>query len=367
MVQTSLIINVLIAYGTLQAFFISLILLRSEQKSLFKKLFASLLIIEGITLFERLLVESDLIISVPHLLGISFPISFLKPLLIWFMALAITERGFKLQKIMLWHLIPFGLMLLINLPFYFLSGPEKMEWVNAFMENIPSYQSFDFYFSLSFFIYIGAYIIFSIKKLNHLRLHVTNNKLANWYRVILISYSVFLVLHLLYYLVQPLGGFNFALVNQISMLAMTFIIQSIAFKMLDKSVLLNSRVPDLSDLEKRKQNENLILEKLDKDKVYLDDTLTLAKLSEDLQLPRSLITELINQKFNCSFKKLINRYRFDEAKRILENNSNSKLKLIDVAYESGFNNKVSFYRVFKEFEGVSPSEYLEKRIKGKKL
>lgn len=367
MVQTSLIINVLIAYGTLQAFFISLILIRSEQKSLFKKLFASLLIIEGITLFERLLVETDLIISVPHLLGISFPISFLKPLLIWFMALAITERGFKLQKKMLWHLIPFGLMLLMNLPFYFLSGLEKMEWVNTFMENIPSYQSFDFYFSLSFFIYIGVYIFFSIKKLNHLRLHVTNNMLANWYRVILIGYSIFLVLHLLYYLVQPLGGFNFTLVNQVSMLAMTFIIQSIAFKMVNESVLLNSRVPDLSDLEKRKQNENLILEKLNRDKVYLDDTLTLAKFSEDVQLPRSLITELINQKFNCSFKKLINQYRFDEAKRILENNSDPKLKLIDVAYESGFNNKVSFYRVFKEFEGISPSEYLEKRTKGKKL
>ena len=42
------------------------------------------------------------------------------------------------------------------------------------------------------------------------------------------------------------------------------------------------------------------------------------------------------------------------------------MKLIDIAYDSGFNNKVSFYRVFKEFEGQSPSEYLETRKKAEK-
>ena len=365
--QTSLIINVLIAYGTLQAFFISLILLRSESKSLFKQLFAALLIIEGITLFERLLVETNLISSIPHLLGISYPISFLKPLLMWLMTLAIVERGFKLRKRMLWHLVPFGLMVLLNIPFYLLSGPEKIAFVQSFMENIPSYQSFDFYFSLSFFVYIGIYLFFSIKKLNHLRQYVANNILANWYRLILIGYSAFLLLHLIYFIIQPLGGYNFALINQLSMLAMAFIIQAIAFKLVDKSVLLNSKTPDLSDLEKRTSQEEMILEKLEKDKLYLDDSLTLEQFSESAQLSQSVVTELINQRFNCSFKKLINQYRLNEAKRIMENTNGTKIKLIDVAYDSGFNNKVSFYRAFREFEGVSPSEYLEKRRKGKNL
>lgn len=365
--QTSLIINVLIAYGTLQAFFISIILLRSENRTLFKKLFAALLIIEGVTLFERLLFETELINSVPHLLGISYPISFLKPPLMWFMTLAIVERAFKLNVRQLWHLIPFGLMLLMNIPFYFLSGEEKLIFIKGFMENIPSYQSFDFYFSLSFFVYIGVYIFLSIKKLNHLRLYVTNNVLANWYRTILIAYSIFLLLHLAYFIIQPAGGFSFGLINQLSMLAMTFIIQAIAFKLLDKSVLLNSKAPDLSDVEKRKKHEELILEKLEKDKAFLDDSLTLEKFSKSVQLPKAFVTELINQKFNCSFKKLINRYRLEEAKQIMEKADGSKIKLIDVAYDSGFNNKVSFYRVFKEFEGISPSEYLEERDKGKKL
>ena len=329
-------------------------------KNLFKQLFSALLIIEGLILLERLLVETELINTIPHCLGVAYPISFLKPPLMWFMALAITVKGFRLSKKMYLHFIPFLGMLLLNLPFYFLSGEEKLAFVRDFMEKVPTYQSFDFYFSLSFFAYIGIYIFWSIKKLDRFRLHVTNNLLVNWYRVILISYSVFLLLHLIYFVAQPIGQLNLAWVNQMSMLAMTFIIQSIAFKIVDRSLLFNAKPPDLSDLEKRKTHENLILKMLEEEKIYLDDTVTLQKFSQAASLSPSYTTELINQKFNCSFKKLINQYRLKEAISLMEKSNGSKIKLIDIAFQAGFNNKVSFYRAFKEFEGFSPSEYLKK-------
>ncbi|MGD1960915.1 MAG: helix-turn-helix domain-containing protein [Fulvivirga sp.] len=354
------IVNVLIAYGACQAFFIAFTLLKSDNNKLFRNFFSLLLIIEGIMLFERLLVETSLINQVPHLLGISYPISFLKPPLMLLMAVAITVKGFRWLNRMYRHFIPFALMLLFNLPFYFLSGIEKIETVRVFMEKVPSYQSFDFYFSLSFFVYVGIYIFFSVKRLDRFKKQVANNALVNWYRVILLSYSAFLILHLVYFLIQPLGGFNFSLINQVSMLAMTFIIQSIAFKLIDKSVILNSKIPDLNDPEKRRKYEDLIFKKLEEDKVYLNDTLTLQGFSESTSLPQAYITEFINQRFNCSFKKLINQYRLNEAKSIIEKANDSKIKLIDVAYQSGFNNKVSFYRVFKEYEGISPSEYIGK-------
>lgn len=354
------IINTLITYGVFQAFFIATILFNSGNKTLFKKLFASLLIIEGITLFERLLVDTKLINSLPHLLGISYPISFLKPPLMLLMAYAITLKGFKLSKKIYLHFIPFVLMLLFILPFYFLSSTEKLETVRVFMEKIPSYQSFDFYFTISFFVYIGIYIYLSFKKLALFRLHVSNNLLVNWYQVILLVYSLFLILHLMYYSIQPIIQYNFIIINQISMLAMTFIVQAIAFKLVDKSTLLNTKTPDLSNLEKRKIHLDSIIEKLEKEKIFLDDTLNLQKFSASVKIPTSHITELINQKFNYSFKKLINQYRVNEVKIIIKENNDPKVTLIEIAYQAGFNNKVSFYRAFKEFEGISPSEYLKK-------
>ncbi len=357
---TSSVINALIIYGICQAFFIAIIVLRSKNKTLFKKLFAALLIVEGIILFERLLVETELINSAPHLLGIAYPISFLKPPLLLFMAFSITQKDFRISKRIWWHSIPFILILLMNLPFFFLSGADKLSTVKSFMEEVPSYSNFSFYFTLSFFAYIGIYVYLGLRNLNRYRQQVTNNNLANWYRVILIAYTAFLSLHLLYFLVQPIGQLNLAHMNQLSMLAMTFIIQAIAFRVMDQSTLFKMKTPISGDPEQRKSDFKQILKKLEYDKIYLNEDLTLEAFAKEVELPQDYVSELINQKTGYSFKKLIKKYRLAEAKKIMENSDGHKLKLIDIAYQSGFSNKVSFYRAFKELEKTSPSEYLLK-------
>lgn len=363
MQSVTTVVNTLIAYGALQALLISVVLLRSKSRTLFMTLFSVLLLIEGITLIERLLVETDWIRAVPHLIGISHPISFLKPPLMWFMAMAVTVKGFQLSKKAYLHGIPFVLMLLLNAPIYFLDGARKLEFVEGFMNKVPSYKSFEFYFTLSFFLYIGIYIFWSIKRLNSFRQLVTNNGLVNWYRAVLLAYSGFLVIHLVYFLIQPIGAYNFAMFNQVGMLAMTFIVQSIAIKLMGRSSLLNTQTPDLTDLEERKVQEQRIIEKLELDKIYLDEDLNLKKFSNAVELPSSKVSSIINQKYNCTFKKLVNRYRIDEAKERMRNASEDKIKLIELSFDVGFNNKVSFYRAFKEFENLSPSEYLEKAKK----
>ncbi len=361
MAQNITVLTILIVYGALQAIFIAIILLKANTRSLFKTLFAILLLVEGITLVERLLFETELIRSVPHLLGISHPLSFIKPPLMLFMALAVTSKGFKISKKLVWHFIPFGLMLFLNLPFYALEGQEKLDSVQNFMEKVPSHASFDFYFTLSFFLYIGIYIFLALQRLNQFRTLTINNALVNWYRKLLLLYTVFLLLHLVYFLVQPLGGFNFDLINQISMLAMTFIIQGIAYILIERSSLTSrTSIPDWGNPEQRKQDEKRILDALEQEKLYLDDELSLKKFSENIGLPQKYVSQIINQKFNSSFKRLINQYRIQEAKQIMEASKEDTIKLIDVGFQSGFNNKVSFYRSFREFEKLSPSEYLKK-------
>ena len=359
MSSSALIINILIGYGALQAFFIALILLRSTGKSLFNRLFAALLIIEGFTLIERLLFETELINDLPHLLGISHPISFIKPPLMLFMARAITNVQFRLKRKHLLQLIPFGLMLCLNLPFYLSAGPDKLNMVRNFMEKVPSYQSFDFYFTLSFFGYIGIYIALALRLLRQFRHLVKNHILVNWYRTILLAYSGFLMMHLLYFMVQPIIQSNFAIINNVSMLAMTFIIQAIALKMMGQSHLLQIKTTDLGDLQQRQVHEELIINKFEQDKIYLDDELNLQVFATAISLSPAHVSKIINQKFNCSFTKLVAQYRVKEAKRIIQDsNDASSIKLINVAFQAGFSNKVSFYRAFKEFEQKSPTEYL---------
>ncbi len=359
---SSLIINSLILYGAIQALFIAFVLTVRGNKLTFNKLFAMLLIIEGISLIERLLVESELITTMPHLLGVSYPLSFLKPPLLLLMTISITSKDFSFRLRVLLHAIPAMLIFISTIPFYSMSGEDKLKSIHEFVNKVPSYSNFEFYFALSFFLYIGIYILLSIGKLNKYRRYILNNPLVNWYRKILYFYVGFLGIHLAYFLAQPLLKTNFDLINQLSLLLMTFILQSIFFVLISKSTLLNSKIDALNSPNEREEKLNLIINELEKGKVFLDDELSLDKFAKRIALPSKEVSRIVNQNFNLSFQKLVSRYRVNEAKTLMESGDLSQLKLIDIAFQSGFNNKVSFYRSFKAHEGISPSEYLKRLI-----
>lgn len=360
MLNMAYILDLLIAFGACQAFFISFVLLNGRDKSSFKKFFSWFLIIEGITLVERLLAGSGFIEAVPHLIGVSYPISFLKPPLLLFMAIVLVNSEFKLRAVHYLHFIPFGIMLVFNLPFYAMAPEAKLEMVREFMNRVPSYQSFDFYLSLSFFFHIGSYLYVAIRVLRRFKTQVKNNALVNWYLTVLFSYTYFLLAHFLYFVFSPMGWLKFPTFNQISLLIMTFIIQSIAYRLINRSEIFNHRrTPDLRDLENSKQVEQLIKNKFENDKIHLDDMLSLERFSRSIDKPAAFISELINQRFGCSFKNLVAQYRLEEAKSLMHHTAMDQIKLIDIAYGSGFSNKVSFYRTFKAHTGYSPSEYLK--------
>ena len=360
MTGSPLIFEVLIAFGAFQAFFISAIILTQPKRTTPKNFFAFFLIIEGITLVERLLVEAELIQDFPHLLGVSYPISFLKPPLLFLLAITMINRQFRFRRIHLLHGLAFTLILLMNLPFYFLDADQKLAFVHEFMTKTPSYASFEFWFSFSFFIHIGAYIAAAIYYLGKYRQHVKNNPQVNWYLRVLWLYSATLMSHFIYFIFQPMGWMDFPLFNLISMLLMTFLIQSIAFHFITgSSIFVPGNTPDLNQARELEAGAKAIREKLETEKAFLDDALTLDDFAASVKLPKKQVSELINQSFGSSFKELINQYRVEEAKAIMQREGETKIQLIDVAMDSGFNNKVTFYRTFKRHTGKSPSEYFQ--------
>ncbi len=102
--------------------------------------------------------------------------------------------------------------------------------------------------------------------------------------------------------------------------------------------------------------ENL-LELLIRDKIYKENNLTLELLAQKLQTNRHNASQVINEHFNMSFFELINQYRIKEAKDLLENDLHKNMKIIDVAYEVGYNNKVTFNKSFKKETSLTPTQY----------
>ena len=60
-----------------------------------------------------------------------------------------------------------------------------------------------------------------------------------------------------------------------------------------------------------------------------------------------------------NFFELINKFRVDEAISLLKENKLNSLQIIDIAYEVGYNNKVTFNKAFKKETSLTPSQFLK--------
>lgn len=97
--------------------------------------------------------------------------------------------------------------------------------------------------------------------------------------------------------------------------------------------------------------ENLMESK----KPYLDSELSLIMLAEMLSVSTHHLSYVINTGFGKNFFQYVNEFRVEHAKILLK--ENTKLSILGIAYESGFNSKTSFNTTFKKLTGQTPSEF----------
>ncbi|MFT3703032.1 MAG: ABC transporter permease [Agriterribacter sp.] len=90
---------------------------------------------------------------------------------------------------------------------------------------------------------------------------------------------------------------------------------------------------------------------------YKDPELSLTSLAEKLQLHSNELSRIINSGLKKSFNDFINEYRVLETARKIQDADFDHMTLLGIAFESGFNSKTTFNRIFKEMTGKSPTEY----------
>ncbi|WP_214071934.1 helix-turn-helix domain-containing protein [Mucilaginibacter sp. dw_454] len=96
---------------------------------------------------------------------------------------------------------------------------------------------------------------------------------------------------------------------------------------------------------------------MDNDTLYLDPLLKLEYLAEKLQLPVKHVSHLLNQHIGKNFNDFVNSYRVDEAKQRLADPTLAHFTIAAIAFDCGFNSLPTFQRCFKQFTGLTPSQY----------
>ena len=107
--------------------------------------------------------------------------------------------------------------------------------------------------------------------------------------------------------------------------------------------------------------ESLFIDKLEiymtQEKPYENPELSRYDLAKALKVHPDYLTNTLNKKLGMNFREYINRYRVEEVKNLINNGLRREHTLEAIGYEAGFSSRSTFFRVFRNIEGVTPSEY----------
>lgn len=96
-----------------------------------------------------------------------------------------------------------------------------------------------------------------------------------------------------------------------------------------------------------------------KDRVYINPEFRLNDMAKSSNISAHKVSQVINRIEGISFSDLINKYRIDEAKKMLVSEKYKSLTILAIAQEVGFNSKSAFYNAFKKHCGISPSTFIK--------
>ncbi len=99
--------------------------------------------------------------------------------------------------------------------------------------------------------------------------------------------------------------------------------------------------------------KNIIIE----EHMHRDPQLRLADLAKASGISPNQISQIISQGMRTNFHSLINGLRIEEVKKRLSDPKYRNQSILSIAFESGFNSKSTFNKIFKSVEGKSPSAF----------
>jgi AraC-like DNA-binding protein len=104
---------------------------------------------------------------------------------------------------------------------------------------------------------------------------------------------------------------------------------------------------------------------INRDKVYREPDLSIASLSQKLDIPEYRLRRLINRQLgHRNFSAFVNLYRLAEAEAALGDPRQAEVPILTIALDAGFGSIGPFNRAFKAHTGLTPTEYRRTRLYG---
>ncbi|SIQ36877.1 AraC family transcriptional regulator [Maribacter ulvicola] len=332
---------------------------RTEKSNMFLGFF---LIVTSLTLIELVFYWQDFFSYTPNVPIYRVLFFLIAPSLYLYLKTKHTET-FPARKEIIFHYVPFFIVLLFLIVLYNLHDTNNMllngmdwamnsNWVKA--------------------IHLSAYLVLIIADFEKINKHIARG-FKNWMLTLIVFIAILTIFIVARATFEHIYVFDYISKYFIAVYLILFIVALEILMIIQPNIILDTiQIQEANKPKNKYKNSSLtanmtisvkaqVLDSLNIDKIYLDNTLTLTKLANKINVDRYSLSQVINQELKKNFYELINDHRIEEAVRIIK--TKPTIQVVDLIYECGFNNKVSFYKAFKKRMHMTPKEFIEKKDK----
>ncbi|WP_312923058.1 helix-turn-helix domain-containing protein [Empedobacter brevis] len=296
--------------------------------------------------------------------------------------LSVCYTNFRLKAKHLLHAIPFlAFNVFIMWGIIFVDRPAKIKFINS-MGDMPLWQFFLFLFEVLFQVYfVASFLVIRKAKKVYLENYTNPNisALNALYKITTLYYVLHFIV-LMRWLVTFIFGWGkvelrdwIVCLDGLAFLFCTCWYLFVALnnpdffrgvnselKPIKKVVSKEKSISEINE-EKNKEIESL-KDFMVKNEPYLDSSLTIQDLAEQVEMPVKDLSTLINLYMDKHFFDFVNEYRIEKAMQILKDASQKELTVLEILYQVGFNSKSSFNTSFKKYTGKTPTDFRKEAL-----
>ena len=393
------------ALGAVQGLLLTAALVAHPGRRAANRILAALMASFTVYLAWTVLDSAELVTAYPHLFGVAYPMPWVFGPLVYLYALTASDadRGMRPRDWL--HLAPPVLVVLVSLPIYLMSGPEKVAlFARIVAGDVPTLLRV---IDPTKFLSGIAYSIATVRLLHEHRrrvedsysttehvtlrwlLWLTGASVAIWILAVglavadrlplgepsdrgnLVAVAIAVVVYAIGYtgLRQPeIHRYDRPTVEEV--LADT----------VEREVPVQREVPaeraaepletaeSAEAREARYERSRLggaeaaelkarLLSLMDRERPHRDAELTLADLAARLETTPHKLSQVLNGELAQSFYEFVNGYRVAEVRQRLADDRSGQANVLAIAMDAGFASKSTFNQAFKRLTGHTPSTY----------
>lgn len=321
----------------------------------------------------------------PELAFIGNNFSLLFGPLLYLYTRSVIYQDFQLRSAVLWHAVPFLLFQLFAIFTYHLQPDDMKHFIldAAGKQQIPAVV-----YVLGSLLYIQfyAYAFAALRQVSKYKIEISNrfseiNRInLNWLRSTLVLFMTVIGIGLLnsFISLTPLTRYFSITLTVIIITIFIFVSQVLLRALHQPTIFEGIREEDSADMpavpvtpiqvssrpadwvsshDEKEDLKSKITAYMETKKPFLEPQLTLEQLAQKLSMKPRILSQIVNECLHQNFFEFVNRYRIEEAKRILSDPRDKKITVLEVLYQVGFSSKSSFNTLFKKYTGVTPRQF----------